>query len=243
MYVCPSHVSVTPNCISTYAGNGGTTTTFGTRTAGLTDGMFFYTGPNYAPSPGRRGVTLVSVSDGTSNTILFGERRVAAVDSTVTYTAAQSYAPTTPPAPPGSPNGWAPSDKPPYALQSSLNYYFWAPAIDPTNYTSASNVVNAFSGIGQSSVYTWSPPPPIVTGTPPATTTTKPPVDDTTGAHWSLLLASMQNQLGAYGSFHTNGCNVAMADGSVRFLSTSISLTATLIPMSTRNAGDISLNN
>jgi len=49
----------------------------------------------------------------------------------------------------------------------------------------------------------------------------------------------MQNQLGSYGSYHANGCNVAMADGSVRFLSSSVSRTATLVPMSTRNAGDI----
>ena len=49
----------------------------------------------------------------------------------------------------------------------------------------------------------------------------------------------MQNQLGSYGSYHANGCNVAMADGSVRFLSSNVSRTATLVPMSTRNAGDI----
>ena len=60
-----------------------------------------------------------------------------------------------------------------------------------------------------------------------------------TGAKWSLLLASMQNQLGSYGSYHPNGCNVAMVDGSVRFMSASVSRTATLVPMSTRNAGDL----
>jgi len=106
MYLCPSHVAVTPNCISTYAGNGGTGTTFNTSTAGPTDGMFFITGPSYALAPGRKGATLVSVADGTSNTLFFGERRVATVDFTAAYSAASSYTPTTP-----SP-GWVGTERP-----------------------------------------------------------------------------------------------------------------------------------
>jgi prepilin-type N-terminal cleavage/methylation domain-containing protein/prepilin-type processing-associated H-X9-DG protein len=238
MYFCPSHVAENPNCVSTYAGNGGTGTQFGTPTAGATDGMFFITGPSYALSPGRKGVTLVSVSDGTSNTLLFGERRVATVDFTASYSAASSYAPTTPS--PGAPDGWAPNDRPTYTPQAPLNYYFWAPAIDYTYNTTASNVVCSASGITtQASIYLWSPPPAQTIGNPPNAQTIKPAVDNGTGAKWSLVLLSMQNQLGSYGSYHPNGCNVAMADGSVRFLSANVSRTATLMPMSTRNAGDM----
>jgi prepilin-type N-terminal cleavage/methylation domain-containing protein/prepilin-type processing-associated H-X9-DG protein len=231
LLLCPSHPAVSPNCVSTYAGNGGTGTAFGPSAPAPTDGMFFVTGP------GRTGVTLVGVTDGTSNTLLFGERRVAGSDFAATYSAAQNYHPTA-----GTPSdGWAPGDRPPssFAMQASTIYYFWAPVIDPLYSTSPSNLVNAASGMSQGNPYNWQPPPAQTIGTPPSTSQFKPPVDDGTGAKWSLLLASAQQQLGAYGSFHPQGCNVAMADGSVRFLSASVSRTATLLPMSTRNAGDI----
>ena len=118
MYFCPSHITETPNCVSTYAGNGGTTTTFNTATAGLVDGMFYITGPSYALAPGRKGVTMVSVTDGTSNTLFFGERRVSSIDFTATYSAAQNYAPSTR-RPASAPDGWAPNDRPPYAVQAT----------------------------------------------------------------------------------------------------------------------------
>jgi prepilin-type N-terminal cleavage/methylation domain-containing protein len=75
LLVCPSHPTATPECVSTYAGNGGTGTAFVTPTAGPTDGMFYVTG-THAHAAGRKGVTIVSVTDGTSNTLLFGLRRV-----------------------------------------------------------------------------------------------------------------------------------------------------------------------
>jgi prepilin-type processing-associated H-X9-DG protein len=177
------------------------------------------------------------VTDGASNTILFGERRGGGVDFSGVYAAANGYSPTT--GPPD--DGWAPSDRPPasFVMQSMANYYFWAPQIDPTYGTTPSNVVNAAGGIMQGGGYTWSPPTPITVGVPPNQTVTKPAVNDGTGAKWSLLLASARQQLGGYGSYHVNGCNVAMADGSVRFLSATISVPNTLLPMSTRMAGDI----
>jgi prepilin-type N-terminal cleavage/methylation domain-containing protein/prepilin-type processing-associated H-X9-DG protein len=229
---CSSHPAVATDYVTTYGGNGGTGTTFSTTTAGPTDGMFFMTGPNYTLAPGRVGVTLVSVMDGTSNTILFGERRVASDALTATYDLANSYKPTT-----GTGDGWVPTDRPPpapFSLQAGTVYYAWAPPIDTTNGTSPSNIINSSIGItSQSYAYVWTPP--SAGGTPPM----YPQVTDSTGAQWSLLRASMQNQLGTYGSYHTNGCNVAMADGSVRFLSADISRTATLVPLSTRMANDI----
>ncbi len=228
---CPSHPTTDPNCLTTYAGNGGSGSAFGPGAPSLPDGMFYITGP------GRPGATLVSVTDGTSQTLLFGERRVAAVDFAAVFASANNYHPTQ-----GPPNdGWAPSDRPPasFAMQSLATYYLWAPQIDPVSGTTTCNLVNAAGGIMVGGGYTWTPPAPITTGIPPATSTTYPAVNDSTGAKWSLLLASMRQQLGGYSSFHPQGCNVAMADGSVRFLSSSISVLGTLLPMSTRMAGDI----
>ncbi|QEL13665.1 DUF1559 domain-containing protein [Limnoglobus roseus] len=57
---------------STYAGNGGTRS-FPSSDAKV-DGMFFETGPSGKPTANRAAVRQTDVQDGTSNTILFGER-------------------------------------------------------------------------------------------------------------------------------------------------------------------------
>lgn len=41
------------------------------------------------------------------------------------------------------------------------------------------------------------------------------------------------------GSNHTNGCNVVLADGSVRFLSASVDLNRVLLPMASRAGGEV----
>ena len=48
----------------------------------------------------------------------------------------------------------------------------------------------------------------------------------------------MYKRLGAYGSGHGGGANVVFADGSVRFLSDSLSL-RTLQALSTRAGGEV----
>ncbi|HPM84727.1 MAG TPA: DUF1559 domain-containing protein [Candidatus Anammoximicrobium sp.] len=70
-----------PYGITSYGGNGGTGGTYyrfygycRTVTAQSTDGMFFETGPNSAPTAGQEPVKMADVLDGTSNTIFFGER-------------------------------------------------------------------------------------------------------------------------------------------------------------------------
>ena len=89
--VCPSdvipqnpvHQGTPPNPygVTSYGGNGGTGGTY-YRFYGYcrnvvtqsTDGMFFETGPNSAPSAGQSPVKMAQVTDGTSNTLFFGER-------------------------------------------------------------------------------------------------------------------------------------------------------------------------
>jgi prepilin-type N-terminal cleavage/methylation domain-containing protein/prepilin-type processing-associated H-X9-DG protein len=66
--------------LTSYGGNGGTggTHRFLCETFPLkADGVFFETGPNSNPRPGQKPVRIAGIRDGTSNTLLFGERRHA----------------------------------------------------------------------------------------------------------------------------------------------------------------------
>jgi prepilin-type N-terminal cleavage/methylation domain-containing protein/prepilin-type processing-associated H-X9-DG protein len=65
----------------------------------------------------------------------------------------------------------------------------------------------------------------------PASVETSPP----TGS----ILANLQNKrLGSYGSMHSGGCNMAFADGSVRFINDNLPL-ITLISLTTRAGGEL----
>ncbi len=80
LFVCPAEPSqanpVTVGSITaartTYAGNGGTRSFPATQAKA--DGMFYETGPSGMPTANRPPVRHADVIDGTSNTILFGER-------------------------------------------------------------------------------------------------------------------------------------------------------------------------
>ncbi|CAN5256976.1 DUF1559 domain-containing protein [soil metagenome] len=84
-YICPS-ARVVPSTtgIITYAGNGGSHTY--PLADATTDGLFHMVGPDSKPAAGQRPVKAIQVSDGLSNTLLFGERNVqdSALDSYLT---------------------------------------------------------------------------------------------------------------------------------------------------------------
>ena len=87
--------------------------------------------------------------------------------------------------------------------------------------------------IGYRQPTAWEPPPPPLPGTPPV------PPDP---VKWEPdLKLSWWGRLGAYGSFHSGGVNVARADGSVRFLANTTPV-QTLRFMSTRNGGEVLAN-
>ena len=176
--------------------------------AATVDGMFHLTGPMSQPRAGQSAVNMLHAEDGLSNTILFGERIVGDSGIDSFFTAPVTGAPTSP------------------TLQSEAAYCRWAP---PPDLNAAGSLVSAQSPINTRNPISWSPPPPPP---PPAPPPPPPPVP------WASIAAAWNGRVSAHGSYHTNGVNIAMADGSVRFLKETTSLTV-LSAMSTRNGGEV----
>jgi len=212
-YLCSSHpgvedligLGVGQYALTTYGGNGGTRP-FPTAISPC-DGMFHTTGPLSSPRPNQKGVNMLEVLDGTSNTLFLGERIVGdpALDSWM-------FSPIT--------NG---PDPP---IMGTSAYDVWAPPPGPN---AAGGLLGATTTIGYRHGSWWQPPPPPLPGFPPIPPNPVP---------WSELGPHWWARLGSYGSFHPAGVNVALVDGSVRFLRDTTSL-ETLRRLSTRAGNEV----
>jgi prepilin-type processing-associated H-X9-DG protein len=105
-------------------------------------------------------------------------------------------------------------------------YCLWAPLPGPN---ASSGLLSSQAVINSRLPTHWEPPPPPPPGFPP---TPPQPVS------WDALSQVWWARLGAYGSMHPTGVNMALADGSVRFVRETIPL-PTLRALSTRAGGEI----
>ena len=202
VYFCPSHTpSDNPLLFgtiaagaSTYGANGGFVTVPSSRATG--DGAFVH----------RVQIKLLDLTDGTSNTLFFGERVL--VDGNL-----DSFlnAPLDPEVP-----------FPPFVTIAS--HGSWAGTYGPNG--GAGTLLATFRGINYGHPAPYAPPPPQIPPVPP------PPVP------WTTLAPQVWDRWSAYGSRHTNGLNVALGDGSVRFLTASMSY-ETFRASSTRAGGEV----
>jgi prepilin-type N-terminal cleavage/methylation domain-containing protein len=176
--------------------------------AATTDGMFWLTGPLAQPQANLTAINFNAVGDGLSNTILFGERVIGDPGLDSYLTAPVTGAPTSPP------------------LQGEASFCRWAP---PPDLNAAGALMSAQVPINTRNAIGYTPPPPPPPPIPPPP---PPPVP------WATISAAWNGRVGAYGSFHTEGVNIALADGSIRFLKATISQ-STLAAMSSRNGGEV----
>jgi len=176
--------------------------------AATRDGFFHTTGPLSQPQANQSAVPLLHAEDGLSNTILFGERIVGDGGLDSFSQVQIQNTPTSP------------------AMQGSGLYSRWAP---PPDQNAAGALVSAQAPINTRNVISWSPPPVPPPPIPP------PPVMP---VDWISIADDWYRRVSAHGSHHTDGVNVAMGDGSVRFLKASTMLPV-LAAMSTRNGGEV----
>jgi len=219
-YICPSHpnadslvgIGTGQYAVTTYGGNGGTRPfpPPPSSSSWACDGMFFTTGPASLPRPNQTGVNILAITDGASNTLLLGERIVgdSALDSWI-------------------PSPITPAPDPP--IQGESAYAAWAPPPGPN---AAAGLLGATAPINYKHGSVWSPPTSPFPNVPPP----PPPPVPWGGANG--LGPLWWARLGAYGSYHMGGVNVALADGSVRFLRDSTAL-STLQALSTRAGGEV----
>jgi prepilin-type N-terminal cleavage/methylation domain-containing protein/prepilin-type processing-associated H-X9-DG protein len=219
-YWCPSQpganttVTLGTNqySLSTYGGNGGTRP-FPPNLSPC-DGVFYITGPSSEPKAGQSGVSMVAITDGTSNTLLLGEKIIGDPNLDSYFGALLAGVITPTPDPP---------------MQPEATYSIWAP---PPGINASAGMIGSTVTIDYQQALGWSPPIQLP---PPAAPIPPPPVP------WGTLGPLWWARLGALGSYHVNGVNVAMADGSVRFASSATSL-STLQIVSTRSGGEVTPN-
>src|SRR5205823_1152674 len=105
-------------------------------------------------------------------------------------------------------------------------YCLWAPYPGPS---ASAGLLSPQALINSRLPAHWEPPPPPLPGFPPLP---PPPVP------WGSISALWWARLGAYGSTHPTGVNVALADGSVRFIRDTIPQPV-MYALSTRAGGEV----
>jgi prepilin-type N-terminal cleavage/methylation domain-containing protein/prepilin-type processing-associated H-X9-DG protein len=192
--LCPSDVilanpdtsSGRPYALTSYGGNGGRRSF--DPTAATTDGIFHTTGPAAQPAPNQRPVRLADIRDGTSNTLLFGER--SHTDANYDSFAAAGL-----------------------ASRSGMGSWGWW-AVSEGRLAIGDVTMSAYVPINYRTPFAYS-------------------------SGWTgSFLPFEEQRVCAWGSNHPGGANFTLADGSVRFIQESISL-STLQQLSTRSGGEV----
>jgi prepilin-type N-terminal cleavage/methylation domain-containing protein/prepilin-type processing-associated H-X9-DG protein len=187
---------------TTYGANAGTLAYPASRATN--DGVF-----GVATAANRNQTAILGITDGTSNTVLFGERIVGDgnLDSFITA-----------PLNPASPS-------PPFVAISSLAAWAGSFGQNP----GAGLLLCTWRSMNYAHPLPYIPPPPPPPGTPP----TPPPK-----VEWGTLGPLVWDRWSAYGSKHTGGMNAALADGSVRFVRVTVA-NAVFQAVGTRAGGEV----
>ncbi len=204
-FVCPSSgladnpiiFGSTAYGASTYGANAGTISFPSSRATN--DGVFLHRTP----------VSLLHITDGTSNTLFFGEKLIG--DGNL-----DSYqkAPLDPAVP-----------SPPFVAIGSLAV--WSGTFGEN--AGAGMLLCTYQSINYVHSQPYIPPPPPLPPLPPVPPPKVP---------WTTLGPLVWDRWSAYGSRHNGGMNVALADGSVRFVAATIQ-TAIYRGLGTRSGGEV----
>jgi len=178
--------------VTNYAGNGGTRSYHPDSGYLQTDGIFFMVGKHSEPQPNQQPVRLADLTDGTSQTILFGER-----------------------------SRWAPNYDTFSAQGWDWNFRMYGNWCGASRGALAHVTLSSYSPINYRLPFDYAH---RALATPPAAS----------AADFKYYI---DLRVCAYGSNHPGGANLAMADGSVRFVAETIPLLV-LRALSTRAGGE-----
>jgi len=210
LLICPTaHVEQNPvisgtiaTGITTYGGNAGTVSFPQSRATN--DGIF-----GYSTTTKWEHVRIDDVRDGTSQTLLLGERIIG--DGNLDSYLSAPF--DTPPDPP---------------LQFFPGYAGWYARPGPN--VGGGTLLSGNITVGSKFPTAWNPPP-----IPPPPLPPPPPPDPIV---WKTFAPGVWDRVSAFGSKHPQGSHFALADGSVRFQSATSS-EKVLRVMSTRSGGEV----
>jgi prepilin-type processing-associated H-X9-DG protein len=177
---------------------------------GALDGIF--SNPNPPNGQIMKGITIVGITDGTSNTVMFAE----VVRSNIPYNAASGI-----------------RDHATVIINSSNTGYNQTDGTVISMCATGANWSSSIKYTGQQ-YYRALPSNFVFTHTLPINWNKRVP----TGQRYSCGSTSFASMHISASSFHTGGVNICMADGSVRFINESIPF-ATWQAMGTRSGGEV----